>query len=1063
MSLTGQESFEHIRVKTFLYKYTPKFTLDPSSLTSAKVNPARLTKLRKGATRSEALVKAFTDRQTGVLAEVLKLQEFLQRATSSRALFAAIGAIPGGDLTTPVTSVQVVGAAPQQRLLKDLTEAERRELKDLAQFYVNLPFGTLLRNVSTIVVNPPGPVEAVLLSFLEEVGVSSYTRRSFEEHRGVISTRILQELQLGEGVQEFDRLFTISTPPRAPLVSGTRGDRVDRLLRRQILETNQGFLFEAVRPMYLAWYTHMKQLLSNANIITANLKVLRKQAENANREFKAFVEKPFKVIKFDFELDAQNFFSKFDISEFVDSYDFNQKITSGTYNWSLSCRDNIVPFSQLKVGEKPTVRVPTRFRSQVSINGTTGVQPTFLPGPGVRASAQDTSAANDLVRLMAEYESEEVYSFTEDVLAIEQAMIQRGRASVGLESSTQLTQLQSQLQAIDQQLANATQLTQAEIQLLQSNKQTISDAIGQLASELGGRDGLRLSDLCQKYNFVSTFVYKSSVPLDEAIRRRFPTRQVPAGEGQFEPFNETNEVHLMLVGFKNEFNGFITEKGFVRRAGEVDQVSLQGQGILRLFSDTRRFYSTSVVAGGVYDSSEVVTLSSATEGGSAIPQVFQNKFANKNPFEIVQELLQEVYRISLTPSAVSVEFQDTRSATNQTSTIEEFRGFYDIRLIESNHNNQQFRNLFTIPVYLLATVMRLRNFHHQLPLLQSFAAELVPDFDEPLSTRFTEEYGGPCVQITANANQYRAYFEFIRQGWANYISELKTPFQIIDEIKKFTFTEFFERPNGRILFRGPQYNEIFQSGEHEAGKINANLVTSDDVALIAANYADNATELVSRIRTSYETPLAGEITSNLFQPAYTNGKLVGQYGFRESYAEANPNVTNVQFRQLREQLAGTAGANTLQLIHQYVRFFLEYNNARLKVGSLELEGSPDIEVGRLFLDRVNSKIGYIVGVRKQLAFGQTYTTTVDLEFVRDAASETSFRQLPTLEEMVSAVESTSIGNQVVNPGAFATSPTVFASVPRLRATQQDIQSAVQTLTQAITSISSTTSSAAGTS
>lgn len=774
------------------------------------------------------------------------------------------------------------------------------------------------------------------------------------------------------------------------------------------------------------------------------------------------VEGPGQITKYGVDLTAPTHLSKYDITQFAKGYSFKQSLYGGAYDWNINFQDAVIPFSQLSIRSNiPTIRKGMLFKDSA------GNRVAFAGGPQCRSDNSGTDAGNDLVHLMAQYEAESSWpqAVKSETSIIEQAFLSRGTVTTPFASNSQ---------------GNSSSILNAPGSDIKFNNPQL--------------DGIRLSDLTQKYNYISVFVYKSSVSPASARKASFP-RGIPNGHGGFDVFDPSNEVHLMLTGYTNEFNGFVTGKNLTRSAGAVDTFVVTGHGGLRLFSDTRTLFDPSIIAGGLYGAS---ILNSITAGSDYI-SVFQNLFQGKDPVEILTSLLFLVYRISFNKRTSSSVFAvpTTAPTTNTpliTPALTEYQGFYDIHklavsqfgdastlfALSDSGQSSPIGNLFTIPPLLQALVMSLRNYDYNLltelrpetvlttPIgatgptgIGAPGQDVVPpaslaivtgtpdkkfqpvDPKNLASTNFAEEFGGPCVQISAVDILFPPYFKLLKNGFGNFNSNLKTPHDIMDEVTHMSFLEFYERPNGRIILRTPQYNQLTRTTQQGLIDPIGNLLTSNDVLMIDASYSEDGTQLQTQKRGSYSADLNMNVGSGLVQPSYGNGKLMVQYGFREATAEANPAVAALAQQRTAGALAiGAEKADINNLVHKYLRFLLEFDNAGRRTGSINCDGNPALEVGKLFFDSTNSKIGYIVDVTKNLIVGQTYRASINLKFVRDVdSSGTNFRQIPTLEELMTASENAMI------VGAPSTPIIEFPSVPAPKVTAASPSQALSNLGQ----------------
>lgn len=754
-------------------------------------------------------------------------------------------------------------------------------------------------------------------------------------------------------------------------------------------------------------------------------------ATNAQGQ-KETVEGTYQVTKYSIDLNASKYFSKFELTQYLESYQFKQALYGNVYDWSLSLQDAIIPFAQLAPSNTATVRKVVSFRGPTGVANETGV----IRGPQCRQTNQGT-IGGDLVDLMAEYEAESNWptSFDTEVDTITQAYLARGTATVPFASNSQ------------------------------GDSNSILNAPGSNLSFNNPKlDGIRLGDLVQKYNYVSVFVYKSSVSPTQAKRAIFPSGSVLGANDSSRPFDPSNEVHLMLMGYKNEFNGFVTGKSFSRVPGQVDKVTITGHGSLRLFSDTTSLFNPALMARGVFDAATLnaITPSLQQEGNTESTQqyysLYQNLFQGEDPIQILTSLLFMMYKITFNAPS-STQPKDA-----------EYRGFYDLHQLVLQQTGDSTSalsltaatttnkagNLVTIAPFLVALVMALRNYDYNLQkTLQqttrpagvtgstnTSATPIVTgspdnrfgviDPKKLRDTNFAEEFGGPCVQISAVDKVFTPYFKMLKNGGGNFLSGLKTPHQIMADVTLTSLLEFYERPNGRIILRTPQYNQPARLTSTGAVDAVGNRVTSKEVPIVQASYSEDGTGMETQKRGSWSVDLSGPIGEGMIIPSYGNGKLMMQYGFREATAEANPVLASLAL----DKTAGFVGSpqrtrsstDINGLVHKYLRFLVEFDNAGLRTGELALEGDPRLEVGKLFFDFTNSKVGYIVSVSKQLSVGKVYTTSISLKFVRDIDSlGSTFRQLPTLEELVTA------GSTFV-PGAASTPVVEWASVPMLSST-----------------------------
>jgi hypothetical protein len=1024
MAISSLSGSEYVGVKVFLYKYTPFF-----DYIDGETQAAQLSQTTGSASPSSDAVNVFTS----MTANISSFLTATQNVINSPDVNAIVGyqngvvGINGDAIATLINQY-----APIINSLNNggyiFTTASLLNSQSISTSLNNLNGGTIVPQSTD-----PSTITGLVINSLSNstakptVGLSSYFVIP-QQTTVITSPDGFVTPTSGLWYPFLQQLFNSDAPPTVV----------------------QTYLV----PIFQAWLIHAQTLNAQLKFIQTYSTTLSGAGTTQSSSNQVQVEQQFQITKYQIQLNANQFFSKFDITQFVKGYSFNQGLYGNDYSWSLNLQDVIIPFSQLN----PSSTVPT-IRKTAKYYDPDGNLIVEAKGPPCRSSAGEEFIANDLVYLMAQYESEDTYqtTFDADVETITSAFLSRGTIQVPYQSTFQL---QSQ-----------TGLTFASS-----------------PPPLNLTSGIRLSDLLQKYNFISVFTYKSSVSFENAKQAAFPNG-VPISEGVTVPFDESNEVHLMLAGFKNEFNGYIVNKSKTQTQGQVDTVTVEGNGILRLFSDTMTLFDASQITGGFYGAAvlNLVTPNISTSSDPNVtPQgyfnVYENKFQGQNPVQILASLLNLIYGVNFIQ-------QNVQTTVNGAALLSELQGFYDFYRIESqqgtpilpaltplNGQTQQptYSNLFAIGPFLLACVMALRNFNFNLT--NGFAGSSTSSqtgirFDQIgpgqnsnpdnkffqisppalIGSQFSEQFGGPMAQIFYETSDFIPFFAMYKTSFENYVTKFKTPHDIMDDVCKNSFLEFFERPNGRVILRTPQYNQISRFLLNGSVDPVGNLLQSSSFNVISANYGEDSTQLKTQRRGSYNFHFNPSGNVPFLIPAYGNGKLMAQYGFREGITEPNPvlapNVFNTQPSQGVNQSQSTL--NISALISKYVRFILEYENAELRTGSLSLDGDPNLEVGKMFFDSKNNKIGYIIGVSKSLTIGQTYTANIQLKFVRDAMLSVNgnsvfaeFRLLPTLEELVTSTGEFQLGKS-------ATPIIEFTSVPGPTANTQTLQSINQQLIQGL--------------
>lgn len=639
-----------------------------------------------------------------------------------------------------------------------------------------------------------------------------------------------------------------------------------------------------------------------------------------------------KIDRFSIELDEKKYFSVYDITDFVSTYSFDQTITDNTFNWSITLHDMPIPFAVLNKNVK-------------------------ISGPDLTNNANSQTMLN-----LSQYDAE-MDNFPFESRTIAAAKLARGK--------------------------------------------TEAPMVIKVGSTLSNKPGLRLSDIIQKYDVVSCFLYKDITPLDQlkvAIvkdangfnRASF----VPNGR-QLTASDLQSETVLLSPGpnlptepfFSNEFNGFVMTRSVSRALGAVDSVTITGNGITRLFGSTRRILKSSLMQGSIYNVGSIPNPNAFT--------AFQNIYAGQLIEAIFADLFQTVYRITFVTSPVTSAFGGgglSFGPPPQPMVSIPGQNFYDISSLKVSNTFQT--NIFTIPPFLLAQVMKRRGFSYRQPTddaaqtnLELLINEASPAdvVSQPVvdSTLNDQASLNPIVSLQdpvefdEGLNDLRAYFLIFEEVFRDFNAELKTPFEIIDEVKSKTYLEFFERPDGVIIIRSPDYNNT------------ADCIFSSEVGIVDSTYSETAENLVSRHKVAYALDALGTVDPTR-EYAFTDGKLLLQYGFMETGTDVNPNV---QDRKTDDKGVSQTKESGL---FEYAQYFMQVGNASLRTGIVKVDLDSSISIGRTFYDERNNKFGYIVGVVKnvQPGSGTPVTMTLRLAFVRDAVIDEDgnlqFENLPRL-------------------------------------------------------------------
>lgn len=666
------------------------------------------------------------------------------------------------------------------------------------------------------------------------------------------------------------------------------------------------------------------------------------------------------------ELDEKKYFSKYDLSEYISSYDFNQSINENTYDWSVTFHDPILTFEQIN--------------SVLKVEG-------------------DVKWDSARIRLLGQYEA------TQQDIGKEANFIADGKRKRG-----------SQVKSFD------TKTSPASAQLTRQDSDKVV------------AKGLRLSDLIQPYDVISVFLYKSKTPLEDL--RGNISIDAESGLQIFTPVDggvsgltkkhlQTESILLSQVSvvdnnistlFNTEFVGFALDKSWSTTTGEVDTVTVSGNGITRLFGSTRRIVKGSVFQKSLFQMNEA---SEAKEVASA----FVNTFVGLKLHQIFQELFNSCYRFNFDVEKTSVTslFGLSTIASPDIPT----GSFCDISSLKVH--NKTTTNMFSIPPFLLSLVLKRHGYKYRdlkddssvdtiltksktvKPVIMVSAAkfegdevvatqELVSEAPKPLHIQSSIETAlaqssslqlrrgvFDPVYFSEELEDIKPYFKFFEKVLENYNPQLSTPYEIIDELKDKTFLEFIDHPSGYALIRQPQYNSTEDT------------IYSSSLDIVSTSYSTSVTSLVARQTIKYAADAIRNMPVTEFL-AYTDGKLLLQFGQLEAAAEANPNFRGEKIGNDSQSFEKSRKSGIIA----YARYLLRLRNASLFIGSITCGYDPRIVVGQTFYDENYSKFGYITSVTKTVSTGGAATMSFSLSYVRDAVTKggvLQFQTLPTLLEV----------------------------------------------------------------
>jgi len=490
-----------------------------------------------------------------------------------------------------------------------------------------------------------------------------------------------------------------------------------------------------------------------------------------------------------------------------------------------------------------------------------------------------------------------------------------------------------------------------------------------------GEDGkqfpkmINLSDLIQPYDFMVVYTYASD-------------KQPPVLDLKK---NTNIESYLRKNNFKLDFEGFIRNVSNTVSVGSVNSINVTGMGILGLLEITKRFYSPSILQNTIYDVSEGFNVFD-----TQTLTVYQSVFANLNPLQIIQKLLVDVLRLVSDGSNMY---------------------FYTDQLYVEN---ELLRNLVVIPVYILHEIMFLRNYKCVRSLLQQpnstvtsigksvratsgglspsvykTKVEQVLDKISPNKTTGTLSY---FLSSSSETERLRAYFIQLSEAFSNYEPDLKSPLDVIREVKRTTFLEFFELPGQGFIFRSPGYNGY--DGTDLGFPKQFFDVYANKLDIISRNYTTgDMINVLSRQKISYAIDFGINLPLSIYSAI--NGKVLMRYGLNETNTMTNPNarfLSTIDTDKLNAEgknLLNDVRANYSNGMISFASLILDLHNFGISKGTISCSypGSTstdaDISIGKMFYDDAYMKLGYIYEISKNCTVGGSYVININLSYIRD--------------------------------------------------------------------------------
>ena len=214
-----------------------------------------------------------------------------------------------------------------------------------------------------------------------------------------------------------------------------------------------------------------------------------------------------------------------------------------------------------------------------------------------------------------------------------------------------------------------------------------------------------------------------------------------------------------------------------------------------------------------------------------------------------------------------------------------------------------------------------------------------------------------------------AYLKFLKQEGAFkfFYPEVKTPIQVLEEVRKSAMLEFFEKPNGVLMMRAPQFNKIIAE------------VPERDIQSFTTKESD--ANLLNRCDAQYVIEFK-QTVSEIPGGSYTDYNTLVKYGWRWTGLKTNnPNVVNPW------------------MADAYCQLLVAYEQGESRTADTSIALERIYEPGELLAFPSEHKVGYVKSTSISFTPGNPFAMTLNMNFVREY-KDGKFRRMPILGDFI---------------------------------------------------------------
>jgi len=438
-------------------------------------------------------------------------------------------------------------------------------------------------------------------------------------------------------------------------------------------------------------------------------------------------------------------------------------------------------------------------------------------------------------------------------------------------------------------------------------------------------DNLHLADLIQPNDFIVIYARNSSIPLSEVAKER----EISLDDKKLSFF-----PYLDLLGYRKIFAGFVTENKFNEAAGTIPTITLTCKSSLYLLEETLRIFTPGLFQKAFYDTLEV-------GNDTNLYTALNNLYADCN----IRDALLNLLIINLGLEIKDMEPNPSTPVYNFPDPITEIR--YNFKEYDKT-SPKELLNPLTVPIFLMHIAFK----------------EMYDEDEFPLKLKIFA--GGDILK------KLQGFLIHIRNSFKDFSPTLKTPMDIIKEMSRIAFFEFFEDAERGILFRPLSY---------DAGVGEEDSYTMLDISgVINFNRSHTINQIFTRVTTTFYMNILQKLLDFLKYP-YTNGKLLLKYGLRDGGDIANPNIR-----------FGKADLDLSKKYHKFAYFYLTQHNYSKQIGNITFIFNSDLKE----YERANigmpieiyygvegtSFVGYVTSKTVTLAAGGTLTESYTISYLR---------------------------------------------------------------------------------